>query len=152
MVGLTDLQQFVHGVESRIIGYSSSEPISEIEADYILASVDFTKKLLQGGVSLSEAPQPPQSQNPAPLSAAPTPKATPNSTVATAPEAALNEKPLVWSIDDETDITEVMQAALTSSGFAVRTFNNPKDAMQALDQGQHPDVILTDMSMPQAPV
>ena len=56
----------------------------------------------------------------------------------------------VWIIDDETDISETYAALLESEG-AVTTacFGSAKAALAEIQKGNHPDVFITDIKMPE---
>ncbi len=53
----------------------------------------------------------------------------------------------VFVVDDEPDMAQLIAASLRLSGFRVRTFSDPVEAMKALE-GAHPDVVVTDVKMP----
>ncbi|MDZ7801495.1 MAG: response regulator [Trueperaceae bacterium] len=55
---------------------------------------------------------------------------------------------LVLAVDDEPGMLKVTEIALTSSGYAVVAFDDPRDAIQELEQGLRPDVIVSDIEMP----
>lgn len=56
--------------------------------------------------------------------------------------------PLVLAVDDEPGMLKVTEVALTSSGYAVVTFDDPRDALEELQNGLRPDVIVSDITMP----
>ncbi len=51
-------------------------------------------------------------------------------------------------IDDESQITRVMRAALTAQGFDVRTANDPEEGLHLFSEWQ-PDLVITDLMMPE---
>lgn len=51
-------------------------------------------------------------------------------------------------IDDESQITRVLRAALTAQGFDVRTANDPEEGV-LLFRDWHPDLVVTDLMMPE---
>jgi DNA-binding NtrC family response regulator len=53
----------------------------------------------------------------------------------------------VLSIDDEEDVTELIEDILEEAGCEVVTCNDPRDALSLLKQGDF-DVVLSDMTMP----
>lgn len=53
----------------------------------------------------------------------------------------------VLVVDDEKNITAVIQAILERAGFEVTAFNDPKQALQQIASVQ-PDLVITDLSMP----
>jgi two-component system KDP operon response regulator KdpE len=50
-------------------------------------------------------------------------------------------------IDDETQITRVLRAALSAQGFDVRTANEPEEGLQVF-QDWPPDLVISDLVMP----
>ena len=50
-------------------------------------------------------------------------------------------------IDDESQITRVLRAALTAQGYQVRTANDPEEGLQ-LYREWTPDLVITDLMMP----
>lgn len=55
----------------------------------------------------------------------------------------------VWIIDDDNSIRWVLQKALQRAGIHCFTFENPQDALQQLHTDQQPQVIISDIRMPQ---
>src|SRR5580700_3601824 len=50
-------------------------------------------------------------------------------------------------IDDESQITRVLRAALTAQGYDVRTANDPEEGLQVYREWV-PDLVITDLMMP----
>jgi two-component system, OmpR family, KDP operon response regulator KdpE len=50
-------------------------------------------------------------------------------------------------IDDESQITRVLRAALTAQGYQVRTANDPEEGLQVYREWS-PDLVITDLMMP----
>jgi two-component system KDP operon response regulator KdpE len=50
-------------------------------------------------------------------------------------------------IDDESQITRVLRAALTAQGYQVRTANDPEEGLQVYREWA-PDMVITDLMMP----
>ncbi|MBT9332408.1 response regulator transcription factor [Paracidobacterium acidisoli] len=50
-------------------------------------------------------------------------------------------------IDDETQITRVLRAALSAQRYDVRTANEPEEALRLFEEW-HPDLVVTDLMMP----
>ncbi len=59
-------------------------------------------------------------------------------------------KPIVWVADDDTAIRWVLQKALERAGIGNRCFEDAESVLEALDQGQKPSLLVTDISMPGA--
>ena len=51
-------------------------------------------------------------------------------------------------VDDDIDIREMLSDALAAEGYAVSTAENGKDALDCLRGGDHPGVILLDLTLP----
>src|ERR671910_2182354 len=60
--------------------------------------------------------------------------------------AAMRPRPLVLFVDDHADTRELYQLALAYDGFAVMVADSVERAMQCVTD-QHPDVIVTDLSI-----
>ena len=55
---------------------------------------------------------------------------------------------LVLAVDDDLGILKLTQVSLESAGYSVLAYDNPFDALEELDSGLRPDVIVSDISMP----
>lgn len=55
---------------------------------------------------------------------------------------------LVLAVDDEPGMLKVTEVVLTSAGYAVAAFDDPRDALDDLREGLRPDVIVSDIGMP----
>ncbi|MFC3094553.1 nitrogen regulation protein NR(I) [Alteromonas sediminis] len=55
----------------------------------------------------------------------------------------------VWIVDDDSSIRWVLQKALQAANIECVTFENPQDVLLQLDAGQSPEVIISDIRMPQ---
>jgi DNA-binding NtrC family response regulator len=57
--------------------------------------------------------------------------------------------PLIFVVDDEPMIGEVVEAILVLEGYRIRVFQNPEEALQCLENGDDaPGLLLTDFVMP----
>jgi len=54
----------------------------------------------------------------------------------------------VLVVDDEPDLLEVMRFVLESEGFVVETARHGEEALDALQAGRLPDLVLLDLMMP----
>jgi CheY-like chemotaxis protein len=54
----------------------------------------------------------------------------------------------VLIVEDDADLREMMAQLLTLEGFRAETAANGRDALDYLEKGAHPDVILLDLMMP----
>ena len=56
----------------------------------------------------------------------------------------------IWIVDDDQSIRFVLQKALEREELAVRSFSNVRDVLAALDVGDQPQVLVSDIRMPGA--
>lgn len=56
---------------------------------------------------------------------------------------------LVLVVDDEPAMLKVSEMTLLGAGYSVLTFDDPLEALQELQDGLRPDVVVSDVSMPQ---
>jgi two-component system, NtrC family, nitrogen regulation response regulator GlnG len=54
----------------------------------------------------------------------------------------------IWIVDDDQSIRFVLEKALSREEFAVRSFTNSRDVLSALDAGDEPQVMVSDIRMP----
>jgi two-component SAPR family response regulator len=55
---------------------------------------------------------------------------------------------LVLAVDDEPALLKITERALQQGGYAVLTFDDPRDALAEMRDGLRPDVIVSDIHMP----
>lgn len=55
----------------------------------------------------------------------------------------------VWIVDDDSSIRWVLQKALHSAGIECLSFENPEDLLLQMESGQAPEIIISDIRMPQ---
>jgi len=55
----------------------------------------------------------------------------------------------VWIVDDDSSIRWVLQKALQAAQIACVSFENPEDVLLQIESGQTPQVIISDIRMPQ---
>ncbi|MBU2979515.1 nitrogen regulation protein NR(I) [Alteromonas sp. C1M14] len=55
----------------------------------------------------------------------------------------------VWIVDDDSSIRWVLQKALQAANIGCLSFENPEDLLLQLNSGQSPEVIVSDIRMPQ---
>jgi len=55
----------------------------------------------------------------------------------------------VWIVDDDSSIRWVLQKALQAADISCLSFENPQDLLLQLQSGQAPEVIISDIRMPQ---
>ncbi|MDY0747816.1 nitrogen regulation protein NR(I) [Paucibacter sp. R3-3] len=54
----------------------------------------------------------------------------------------------IWVVDDDHSIRFVLEKALAREGLPVRSFSNARDMLAALDEGDSPQVLVSDIRMP----
>jgi CheY-like chemotaxis protein len=57
--------------------------------------------------------------------------------------------PRIMVVDDEPDNTELMKIILSKHNFDVVTYNKPVTALEELEKGALPDLLILDMRMPE---
>ncbi|WP_269518894.1 nitrogen regulation protein NR(I) [Alteromonas sp. BMJM2] len=55
----------------------------------------------------------------------------------------------VWIVDDDSSIRWVLQKALQAADISCLSFENPEDLLRQIQSGQAPEVIISDIRMPQ---
>jgi CheY-like chemotaxis protein len=61
---------------------------------------------------------------------------------------AMRADPRVMVVDDDTDASEMVSAALVSEGYLVQIANNGKEALAQIHEGPLPMAVLLDLNMP----
>ena len=56
--------------------------------------------------------------------------------------------PRVMVVDDDTDASELVSAALVSEGYLVQNANNGREALAQIHEGPPPMAVLLDLNMP----
>ncbi len=54
----------------------------------------------------------------------------------------------IWVVDDDHSIRFVLEKALSREGLPVRSFSNARDLLAALEEGDSPQVLVSDIRMP----
>ncbi len=63
-------------------------------------------------------------------------------------EKALNDVAMVYIVDDEPEIVEILNDIILSAGFQTKTFTDPNHALAAFRE-QTPDLVVSDIKMPE---
>jgi two-component system phosphate regulon response regulator PhoB len=58
------------------------------------------------------------------------------------------KRPLVYVVDDDDSIREAFADVLTGSGYDVHSYRNGREAVEALERDERPELILLDWMMP----
>ncbi len=153
MFGLQDLQAHMHKLESLFEAQKPNGSIGKKQIDYFLEGIDSAKALLDGKsshfnhLSLKEL----ESLNPnstAALKAATQPEVKSNSAVQNLEtKKKKTTKGLIFIVDDEQNILDILEAFVLDLNFEVKTFLTAESVLEALTEFT-PDIILTDISMP----
>lgn len=59
------------------------------------------------------------------------------------------DKRKVLAVDDDESFLKVLSYQVREMGFEVLPFSSPKEALDHLQQGQSPDLVVTDLRMPE---
>ena len=69
------------------------------------------------------------------------------------PKISLNvqetDKPYIMVVENEAALCQLLNRMLTNLGYKVRTFIEPKQALQKIKKGETPDLLITDVVMPE---
>lgn len=143
MFELNELQHHMHLLENILSSCQERKIFSPSEVTFFLNGVDAARKILSG-VKV-EFDYNPGTETPLPLSIPETPV---QKEVQTVPVQKIKNATIgmVYVIDDELEILEILQGILASAEIEVKTFLNPKDALIAIKQSP-PEAVISDMKM-----
>lgn len=154
MLGLTNLQNHMHKLESQWIPLKGSLRLNKSESDYFLAGIDASRKILQGDFvefnykdinsnksiqkeSVKELTKELEKkidiQN--------------NSSESITTIKSNASHGLVYVVDDEPDVLEIVKTVLAEENFDVSCFENADSLFEAIND-RIPDVVITDFKMP----
>jgi FixJ family two-component response regulator len=130
MLGMPDLQAHMHKIESQWGALKGKGSPTRAESEYFLHAIDAGRKLLhRQSIDFNYAG----------------PQGTAISSPPTAPAA--KTRGTIYAVDDEELILENLAENLKEDGYEVHTFTHADALIHAV--GRHPpDLILTDLSMP----
>ncbi|MGE3609340.1 MAG: response regulator [Bacteriovoracaceae bacterium] len=136
MIELTSLQNHMHKIENNFQLFKEEATLPPKIISYFLTSIDVARALLDNksfefDYNLPNA----EEKN------LPTPKE------ALANEKSAKTKNLIFIIDDEEDLVEVLGVLMEKYSFDWKGFTDPVEAMSDLEK-MNPSLILTDMKMP----
>lgn len=137
MLGLKLLQDHMHKVENLFQTMKSKNNLNSQESNFFLAALDTAKDILNDKkikflYEINDAPHP---------------------EVKTYSSPNINKKneeifnPLIYIIDDEKDIVEILSGIVQDAGYKYMSFTDPVEAMSELKKNP-PQLVLTDVSMP----
>lgn len=152
MFGLLDLQSHMHKLESLFETQKRKGAIGKSQIDYFLSGIDVAKAILDGDSGSSfkhfsdkELDALDGLNNGTNVQIEKT-----NSKIVIAPKSNLkksNARGLVYIVDDEEDILDILQSYIEEMNFDVKVFNSAQSALNSLNDST-PDIILSDISMP----
>lgn len=166
MTGLVMLQEHMHKVENLLVQCKPSPKVMHSNVTFFLNGIDAARKILGGeSVKFEYALQnfeKTQAQNTTAspsMTALSTPAATPSPSVALAnvptelssnltTQLQTNNGINAFVVDDEPEILEILCDILKDAGISAQSFDTPQKMFDALAV-EKPDVILTDMMMPE---
>ena len=138
MFGMDDLQAHMHKVESLFEAQKKNGGLKKHQIDYFLEAVDSAKTLIDGGKSDFIHIDIDKFNEEAAIAAKPhLPKV----------EKLDRKNGVVFIVDDETDILEILSTIIEINNYAIYKFENGKDALDAFEKYK-PDVVLSDIMMP----
>lgn len=148
MFGLQELQAHMHKLESLFEAQKSKGSMGKAQVDYFLAGIDAAKALLEGSPVHFVHQDSLENMSAAVIAETKTIAAGVESKIEQKKKQNGNERGLVFIVDDEQDILDILDAHVSAINFQVRTFLRAEDALAALKE-HAPDMILSDLTMPQ---
>ncbi|MFZ4712472.1 MAG: response regulator [Bacteriovoracaceae bacterium] len=133
MLGLTALQAHVHKLENVLQNYKDKDSFGPKSVSFFLEGIDAIKELLKGrdiefqyleDVATSEEKNSPQDQS-----------------------LSSHSKPIVYIVDDEPILLEVLADIIRDFDITIKTFVNPVEAFENFVVDR-PQLVLSDMNMP----
>jgi CheY-like chemotaxis protein/HPt (histidine-containing phosphotransfer) domain-containing protein len=158
MLGLEKFSTHVHKVENSLIEIKKTNTFTQHQIDYFLAVIDYTKinkpNLVDefnyiSNTDLLEDKIPKEKLIPEKKKEILVKVAPERNIVSETYEVENIETTDVFIVDDEEDILEILTETLSNVGFQVKAFNNPKKLVQNIKDGGHPDLIISDIKMPE---
>lgn len=161
MFGLEALQGHMHKLENLFEQIKSHGEIPKAMVDYLLDGVDAARSILDGeevsfvhqdlsdftGEEVAQATEE-VSVEQAPVEEVATPVQEAEPHRHEAPEKFDYQEGLVYIVDDEPEICEVISEILESENFVTKSFTSGKDLLKSLEE-RTPEAILSDINMPE---
>ena len=145
MLGLLLLQEHMHKLENQWIPLKENKKLSKNESDYFLSGVDAARKILHGENVHFDYSGPVDSS----LKKHNANVENQSSTHTNAINRILNKSSqgLIYVVDDEPDILEIVKSILTEENFEIHCFESADLLFEAINS-KAPDVVITDFKMP----
>ncbi len=143
MFGIIDLQNHMHKLENQFEELKSDGKLSSEGIDYFLSGIDVAKGYLDGEqisfeyrnfkdntVEIVESPK--------------------RSEVESIKKLNIGQSgnPVIYAVDDETEILEILEEILTSANYEVHTFTKAQDLLDNLTESK-PELVISDINMPE---
>ncbi len=152
LLGLIELQQHMHALESTFSNYKAeARPASQM-VGFFLRGVDISRKKILDQSAHFDCSVQDQKTESSPSGkpvacASPPSNHSPIASSAEARQTKLPAIPLVYILDDEPDLLETIHDVLVSSNLECRSFLDPFELIKEC-RAKSPTVILTDFKMP----
>ena len=147
MMTMTDLQSHMHHLENSLTQCKENKALTAPQISYFLQGIDVARSLLDGkkasfdhGMFKLDGAAAVPATEPHPAAAAPEPRKETGIT-------HISPKGIVYVVDDEPEVCEILKDILVSAGFNTTTFTDPQTLCEAV-QKHKPDVICSDINMP----
>lgn len=155
MFGIKEIQSFMHTNENLIETYKETGEFPESLISFLLSAMDQVKAFMDGkdynfsiAYNTNEVKNDVK-QEEATIKEDSAQNVTPIETKKKEKEQKEKYDALVYLVDDEEDILEMLEVVLEAqTNFKIEKFNNPEDALEAFSK-KNPDLVITDLSMPQ---
>lgn len=147
MFGLQDLQSHMHKLESLFESQKSKGKMEKAQVDYFLAGIDSAKALLEGREINFLHQDSLDNLSPDVIAETKTIAAVIESKIEQKKIQSGHERGLVFIVDDEQDILDILENFIGGANFHVKTFLRAEEALVELKE-HAPDMILSDLSMP----
>ena len=134
MLGIIPLQNHMHKIENSFQETKARQNLTKEEINFYLKAIDRAREFL-GTKEVSVDTQSPSIEK----------KVSED----LFKNAEISEKPIIYIIDDDKDILEILIDALIDESYELKTFINPLEAISQMEKTP-PHLILTDVNMPQA--
>lgn len=140
MLGMEEVQKHTHFLENLLEKCKEKGEMPKEYIDYFLSGIDATRGLLNGETVDFDYSDPGESTPAVP--------AVDKTAVEEKVQHKMNNG-LVYIVDDESDIREILSELVEDAGYSYREFEDGEKAFEALRSGEDDPVsILLDMTMP----
>lgn len=152
MLGLDELMKHMHHLEDHFQQCKNDDVLPKNRVSYFLSGIDASRSLLNNQSIQFTYQLPGAASEPAKSAATTAGTAGTGSPVEKSKSqpanAAADERLLIYMIDDEPDILEILTDIIEGAGFRTKTFTDAKEAIASIKKDK-PCTVLTDMSMPE---